>query len=316
MKKDSKLRPKDISLLHDFAVVCDQGNMTAAAQELNTVQSAVTQRMQRLEETVGTRLLDRHSRGVKPTEQGRILLKYARRIEALVADAVAEVHDWEDSPSGAVSIGLPPSVASVLTTPLIEAVKATLPNVELTVAEAFSGYLGGWLDNDAIDFGFVFDKTSDLELKVIELVEEDLYLICSPLHARKLPQKLALDDFVDVPFIAPSRRHDLRTKVETEAKKRGLELNIQLEVDAGHQLIRQIERGVGVAVLARSAVMPELNEGKLIALPIVDPVFHRKVCLAVRNEKASSFLLQRVQNVLMAVVHNLVATGAWPGKLL
>ena len=109
------LRSKDISLLHDFTVVCDQGNLTRAAQELNTVQSAVTQRMQRLEDAIGSKLLKRHSRGVRPTEQGEILLKYARQMDALVADAIAEVTAWEGSPSGAISIGLPPSVSAVLT---------------------------------------------------------------------------------------------------------------------------------------------------------------------------------------------------------
>lgn len=316
MKNDIRLRSKDISLLHDFAVVCDLGNLTRAAQELNTGQSAITQRMQRLEDAIGTRLLDRHSRGVRPTEQGRILLKYARQVDDLVANAVAEVTAWEGSPSGSVSIGLPPSVSAVLTTPLIEAVNNTLPNVELTVAEAFSGYLEGWLDNDEIDFGFVFDRTFDLDLNITELVEEDLFLICHPDLAKTLPKELSLSDLVGLPLIAPSRRHGLRTGVEAAASKRGLNLNIRLEVDAGHQLIRQIERGVGAAVLARSAVMPELNEETLLALPIVDPIFRRKVCLAVRSQKANSFLLQRVQSVLLVVVKNLVAKGNWPGKYL
>ena len=310
------MRSKDISLLHDFAVVCDHGNLTRASQELNTVQSAITQRMQRLEDVMGTRLLKRHSRGVRPTEQGEVLLKYARKLDALVADAVAEVSAWQGSPSGAVSIGLPPSVSAVLTTPLIEAVNAKLPNVELTVAEAFSGYLEGWLENGEIDFGFVFDKSSNADLEITELVEESLFLICHADQAKKLPMELALKNLVGLPLIAPSRRHGLRTGVEAEASKRGLKLNIRLEVDAGHQLIQQIERGVGSAVLARSAVMPELGEGKLVALPIIDPVFRRKVCLAVRTEKSDSFLLHRIQEVLTSVVKELIESDVWPGTLL
>lgn len=310
------LRSKDMSLLYDFAVVCKKGNLTRAAEELNTVQSAITQRMQRLEEAMDTKLLKRHSRGVRPTEQGEILLKYARQLDALVADAVSEVTAWEGSPSGKVSIGLPPSVSAVLTTPLIKAVNATLPNVELTVAEAFSGYLEGWLENGEIDFGFVFDKSSSSDMEILELVEEELFLICHPEQARTLPKELGLNDFVDLPLIAPSRRHGLRTGVEAEAAKRGLKLNIRLEVDAGHQLIRQIERGVGMAVLARSAVMAELKEGKLKALPIVDPVFRRRVCLAVRTDKSGSFLLHRVQSILLSVVTELIDTKAWPGTLL
>jgi LysR family nitrogen assimilation transcriptional regulator len=243
-------------------------------------------------------------------------LKYARKLDALVADAVAEVSAWQGSPFGAVSIGLPPSVSAVLTTPLIEAVNAKLPNVELTVAEAFSGYLEGWLENGEIDFGFVFDKSSNADLEINELVEESLFLICHPDQAKRLPKELALENLVGLPLIAPSRRHGLRTGVEAEASKRGLKLNIRLEVDAGHQLIQQIERGVGSAVLARSAVMPELRDGKLVALPIVDPVFRRKVCLAVRTEKSDSFLLHRIREVLLSVVKELIDTEIWPGTLL
>lgn len=310
------LKSKDIPLLHDFAVVCEHGNLTRAAQELNTGQSAITQRMQRLEDVMGAKLLRRHSRGVRPTEQGEILLKYSRDLNALVADAMAEVTAWQGSPSGAVSIGLPPSVSAVLTTPLIEAVNTALPNVELTVAEAFSGYLEGWLANDEIDFGFVFDKRSDATLEITELATERLYLICHVQQAETLPKELVLADLAGLPLIAPSRRHGLRTGVEAVAAQRGLKLNIRLEVDAGHQLIQQIERGIGAAVLARSAVMPELVDGRLIALPIVDPVFERTVCLALRKEKADSYLLKRVQSEMLTVVRHLIVSRAWPAELL
>ena len=76
---------RHIPLLRDFAVVCQEGNLTKASQTLGTVQSAVTQRMQRLEDAVGARLLKRHSRGVAPTDQGLILLKYTRRLDDLIS---------------------------------------------------------------------------------------------------------------------------------------------------------------------------------------------------------------------------------------
>ena len=307
------LRSKDISLLYDFSVVCRVGNLTKAAKELGTVQSAVTQRMQRLEDILGTSLLLRHSRGVSATDQGLILLNYARQLNTLVANAVAEVEAWEGSPSGAVSIGLPPSVSAVLTSPLIKAVKDELPNVELTVAEAFSGYLNGWLENEEIDLGFVFDKKSSNAMVITDLVEEDLYLITDAKTAKRLPHQLSLNDLANLPLIAPSRRHALRTDVEREADRQDVQLNIVLEVDAGHQLIRQIEQGVGSAILARSAVMPELVENKLVSLPIINPNFQRTVCLAVKREKAETYLLTRVRDVIERAVDSLIEDGHWPG---
>ena len=208
--------------------MCQQGNLTKAAEVLNTGQSAVTQRMQRLEDVLKTRLLTRHSRGVAPTDQGKILLRYANKLTTLVADASAEIEAWEGSPSGSVSIGLPPSVSAVLTTPLIEAVNKALPNVELTVAEAFSGYLSGWLENGEIDLGFVFDGTSTDTLLVTPLAEEELYLVADPQTAQNLPPEISINDLGQLQLIAPSRRHGLRTEVEAEASRRGVDLHVKL----------------------------------------------------------------------------------------
>ena len=80
-------RSRDLSLLHDFLVVCEHGNLTRAADTLGTVQSGVTQRIKRLEEAVGARLLDRHSRGVQPTAQGLILRRAASEILGRIQDA-------------------------------------------------------------------------------------------------------------------------------------------------------------------------------------------------------------------------------------
>lgn len=310
------LGSKDVSLLHDFAVVCREGNLTRAARELNTVQSAVTQRMKRLEDAMGTRLLKRHSRGVTPTEQGQILLRYARKLNTLVADATAEVGAWEASPSGAVSIGLPPSVSTVLTSPLIEAVKTALPNVELTVAEAFSGYLSGWLENDEIDLGFVFDRAPGPRTMVSPLMREELYLITLPETARRLPASLGIGDLCSLSLVGPSRRHGLRRDLETAAEAAGRALDIVLEVDAGYQLIRQVLRGVGSCVLARSAVMPELQDGTLAAVPISNPRMRRTVCLARKREKSDSYLLARIEETLKTVVTELVEGQKWPGELV
>ncbi|MBJ7556768.1 LysR family transcriptional regulator [Marinomonas spartinae] len=307
-------RSKDIALLHDFVAVCEAGNMTRAAQTLNTTQSAITQRVQRLESALKTKLVKRHSRGIIPTEQGKILLRYAARVNSLIEDAVAEISAWEGSPVGAVSIGLPPSVSSVLISPLISAVKERLPGVELTVAEAFSGYLEGWLQNNEIDFAFLFNQVRNDQLSLTDILYEDLYLISNTALAKDMPRELEIRDLEGIPFVAPSRRHGLRTEVQSEAVRQGVELNVVLEIDAGHQLIKQIELGVGVAVLARSSVMSELESGILVAKPIIKPKFTRTVSLAVMQQKSDSFLLNRVKEVILEVVGELIASEQWLGE--
>ena len=85
----------DASDLKMFEAVARLGGMNRAAEELNTVQSNVTQRIKRLEDELGTPLFDRHSRGVSLTAAGQRLMPYARDIRTILDDArraVAEAH--------------------------------------------------------------------------------------------------------------------------------------------------------------------------------------------------------------------------------
>lgn len=307
-------RSRDLSLLHDFLVVCDQGNLTKAADILGTVQSGVTQRIRRLEDAVGAKLLDRHSRGVRPTEQGLILARAAREILARMQDAQAEIEAWEGSPGGSISVGLPPSVATVLTTSLIDAMAAEMPNVELTIAEAFSGYLWNWLDVGEIDFAFVFGAHPTATIDVSDLLEEDLFLIVTPQQREHLPSEVTIKDVAQLPLITSSRKHRLRTEVEALARQQGVELNVRLEVDAGYQLIREVLRGTGSAILARSSVMPELLEGRLVAIPFEGNRLRRRVGLAERHDQKRAFLRSRVREVIQRVVQELLTSSSWPGQ--
>lgn len=69
----------DLSLLRALATVADTGSVSGAAKLLSRTQGAVSMQLQRLEDDVGRRLLDRSSRGVTLTESGQILLGYARQ---------------------------------------------------------------------------------------------------------------------------------------------------------------------------------------------------------------------------------------------
>ena len=70
----------DIDLLRCFVAVADAKGFTAAGKVLGRTQSAVTIKIQRLEELVDRQLLKRTSRSLSLTEEGALLLGYARRI--------------------------------------------------------------------------------------------------------------------------------------------------------------------------------------------------------------------------------------------
>src|SRR6201981_2852787 len=94
----------ELSDLQTFAAVARNGGITRAAEELNTVQSNVTQRVKALETEIGTPLFERHSRGMTLTGAGRRLLPYAQRMATLSREAVLAARD-DGEPKGPLAIG-------------------------------------------------------------------------------------------------------------------------------------------------------------------------------------------------------------------
>src|SRR5246127_3816152 len=101
MKRWSQMELTD---LLTFSTVARLGGITRAADELNTVQSNVTQRIKALEAEIGTALFERHSRGMTLTGAGRRLLPYAQRMAALSREAVLAARD-DGEPKGPLAIG-------------------------------------------------------------------------------------------------------------------------------------------------------------------------------------------------------------------
>jgi LysR family transcriptional regulator, cell division regulator len=76
----------DIKDLRYFVAVYESLGFARASLLLNTVQSNVSARVKRLELTLGVTLFERHRRGIRATQEGELLYRYAKRVIALLAE--------------------------------------------------------------------------------------------------------------------------------------------------------------------------------------------------------------------------------------
>lgn len=146
----------NLDLLRAFVAVVDTRNFTAAARRLNSTQSTVSQKLLRLEEATGQRLLDRSRRRIEPTEAGEQLLGYARRILALNDDAMATLAGAAISRT--LRLGLPEDFASRLVTPALAAFLRDHAHIRLEVTSGLSQDLQRGYDLGEFDLVMVKQK--------------------------------------------------------------------------------------------------------------------------------------------------------------
>src|SRR5260221_3850102 len=168
----------ELSDLLTFSVVARLGGITRAADELNTVQSNVTQRVKALEAETGTALFERHCRGMTLTGAGGGLLPYAQGMAALSHEAVLAARD-DGEPKGPLAIGSMETTAAVRLPSLLAEFHRRFPAVRLTLRTAPTADLVSAVLDGALDGAFVAGPIDHAELGSTLAFREELVLVAA-----------------------------------------------------------------------------------------------------------------------------------------
>ncbi len=306
----------ELRQLRYFVRVVELGSMSRAAMDLDMVQSALSQQISRLESELSTRLLQRSSKGTVPTEAG---LAFFHEAQLTLRHAEQAIHAAQQARlSGAVSIGLSPTIASVLGLPLMQALRQRYPEVRLHMVSALSGHLTSLLNARQLDLAILFDAQGARRWSVQPLLEEKLYLIQSkrrPVCPHTATTTMA--QMGGVPLILPSGSHGLRNAIVTAFAHAGLPLNMALEIDGLPLLMEAVMAGMGATVQHWSAVkLHHATQGEFLWSEIVDGQVRRPAMLCGLSEDELSPAALAARVVLRDCAEHLVTSGAWAGATL
>jgi DNA-binding transcriptional LysR family regulator len=143
------MKALDLDVMTMIVAVADTGTISRAAEVVHRSQSAVSMQIKTLEAALGKPLFVRKPRSVVPTQDGEVLLTYARRMLALRDEAWAAV--VRPDVTGRVSIGVPDDYASSLLPPILKKFSATYPKVEIQVVGLPSVALAPMVKDGSVD---------------------------------------------------------------------------------------------------------------------------------------------------------------------
>ena len=306
----------ELRQLRYFVRVVELGSMSRAAIELDLVQSALSQQISRLEGELATRLLQRSSKGVVPTEAG---LAFFREAQLTLRHAEQAVRAAQQARlSGTVSVGLAPTTASVLGVPLMRAMRERYPDVRLHMVESLSGHIAGMLNARQLDLAVLFDTDAARRWSVMPLLEEKLFFICSSrATASGAPAKIRMTQLKGVGLILPTGTHGLRSTLDAVFARARYKPNIVAEIDSLPMLMDAVDAGLGGTLQPWSAVGRYSDATQRFALSeLAEPQARRRnaLCSLSDDELSPAALATRV--VLADCARELVRSGRWVGAAL
>ena len=301
----------EIRQLRYFVQVVEHGSFSRAAAALGVVTSALSQQISRLEGELATRLLQRTSKGVLPTDAG---LAFWRQAQLALRHADHAVLAAQQARlSGHVSVGLAPTTAAVLGLPLITAMRARYPEVRLHLVESLSGHLAQMLGARRIDLAVVFDADAVQGWSVAPLLQERLFAMgLHSLPGLPATARVRIEQLAALPLILPSGPHGLRALVDRAFARARCTPNVVAEIDGLALLMDAVAAGLGATIQPGAAAL-RLAGVDMVRVAIGNPHARRPNLLASLNDDELSPAALAARVVLTDVARALVAEGRWIG---
>src|SRR5437763_9364979 len=167
--------------LQVFLTVANEKSFSRAAGKLLRTQPAVSLAVQRLEQELGEKLIDRSGKELLLTDAGRKVLEYARRFESLEREIDNSLAELRDNSAGRLTIGANESTTLYLLRH-IEKYRELYPKVKVQVRRSFSSKIPNELLDGNVELGVISYDPADERLKSKVIYSDSLAFIVSPKH--------------------------------------------------------------------------------------------------------------------------------------
>ena len=256
--------------LRYFARIVELGSISRASRDLNIAQTALGLQVRALEESLGARLLLRHPKGVRATEQGQFV--YERSIEILrgVDDLNERLQNWSDEKPRDIWLGLDSCLIGAIGTQALVKQDKWIPGIHLHLLEGSRDDLIEGVQNCNLDWAIVHEARNVVACRAVPILRQSVLLICRPGAA--LPQgPISLREVLACDLVLDSGRHAISGVLATAAQTLGLKTEAKYEVDSVSTIKQMILTEDVCGLLNHMVVRDEIDRGELEAHQVGEP---------------------------------------------
>lgn len=286
----------NISTLKYFKEIVETQSISKVAQNSHISQSALSQIIQKLENELGYKLLNRSNKGVHPTDMGKVVYKYSGtmlRIYQKMEDELYSRHQKMES----VRINGYPSFINYSLPCILYKIKKKFPSYKFEVHSRSSEDSFNDLINEITDLGFVSEKPHDDRLDYNYIGKEKIVLAAS--SKIKMPEKLSVSDLMKYEFITLDDSYPINKFLRKKLADVELafeDLNVVFEVDSIGAAKSSLSNNLGLSFLPYMAVKKELYEKEYKIIEIEDFSLDYDMYLASKKDTAFAESLKPIKN--------------------
>jgi DNA-binding transcriptional LysR family regulator len=269
-------------------------------RQVMLTQPAVSLQIQRLENELGAKLLERTTRRVLVTEEGQILASYSRDILARADEARSILQERRGQMVGTIRVAAIHSVGLHELPSYLKKFIRLYPEVHLHIEYHPSDTVYQLVSQGAADVGMVAYPEQRDSLITIPFLEDEMVVIVNPEHPLAAKQKdgIYLEDVNGADLIAFDQSIPTRRATDGVLTQHGIRVHMKMEADNVEIIKKMVEVGLGIAFVPQYSVLDESDRHSLTILRIKDYCFLRPLGIIHRKGQPLSRPVQAFLSLL------------------
>jgi len=261
----SRMTLDHFKLFRDVALA---RNMTRGAETSGVSQSAASQQVQETERMLGLELLDRRRRPFDLTEAGRLYYEFCRDVLRRKEELDGQLDKLRGRVQGTVRVAAIYSVGISDMSRLEKELAGRMPQAELLVEYLRPEKVYDAVLTDQADLGLVSYPESNREIAAIPWREDRMMVAAAPSHPLAAKRKLAPSDLARQDFVAFDDDLRVGREVKRYLRETGAQVNFVMHFDNTQTMKEAIILGAGIGILPVRAFRNDVEQGRLVAIPI------------------------------------------------
>jgi LysR family transcriptional regulator, low CO2-responsive transcriptional regulator len=256
-----------LTQLRSFLAVVRTGSVTAAADELVVTQPSISAAVAALAGELGTPLLERAGRGVRPTRGGTVFAPYAADVIGLLEEGRRAAQEAADRAEAMLRIAAVTTAAESFVPALMHSFRTLRPDIGLTLGVGNRGRIWEMVLRHEVDVGFGGSPPRDERIEAHAFRDNQLVLISAADDPLVGAGPVASDDLRGRPWLL--REPGSGTRAANEAFLAAAAIDAPTLTVGSNGAIKQAARaGLGVSFVSLDAVAAELEAGLLGAIDV------------------------------------------------
>jgi DNA-binding transcriptional LysR family regulator len=285
--------------LKTFQEVVRLGSFSEVAKNTGISQPAVSFQIQKLEQELGTRLIDRSRRDITLTAAGKRLLSFAESIEGERGQLQHDLEQLRDEVSGELLITASTIPGEFLLPHLLAKFKRMHPAVMVQVDISDSLAVINGVRENRYELGFCGISPQGQELTSVKVAEDRIVLAVFPEHPFAQRDQISAGELAGEPLIFRENNSGTQRNLESYLSREGLDLKKlapTLILGTSQAVVAAVEDGAGIAFVSNLAIKKSLALGLLKQVRIAGLDLIRDFYCVYRKERVVTRMLEEFIN--------------------